>query len=89
MAPTGDMILGRRVIRRSSMRRARGLLLFAILWVMFWKTDARYQPERWSARSSFLRLFRFAVEFVREPDAQLAGLPRRADCTWGNGSRCR
>ena len=49
-----------------------GLLLFAILWVMFWKSDARYQPGKLvGAFIFFYGIFRFAVEFVREPDAQL------------------
>lgn len=49
-----------------------GVLLFAILWYMFWKTDARYQPGK--LVGTFLLgygSFRFLVEFVREPDAQL------------------
>ena len=51
-----------------------GLLLFAILWLMFWKTDARYQPGRLvGAFLFFYGIFRFAIEFVREPDAQLVG----------------
>jgi phosphatidylglycerol:prolipoprotein diacylglycerol transferase len=49
-------------------------VLFAILWLMFWKTDARYQPGKLvGAFIFFYGCFRFAVEFVREPDAQLAG----------------
>jgi phosphatidylglycerol:prolipoprotein diacylglycerol transferase len=51
-----------------------GLVLFAILWWMFWKTDARYQPGKLvGAFIFFYGIFRFAVEFVREPDAQLTG----------------
>ena len=51
-----------------------GLVLFAILWLMFWKTDSRYQPGRLvGVFLFFYGLFRFAIEFVREPDAQLAG----------------
>ncbi len=49
-----------------------GLALFALLWFMFWKTDARYQPGK--LVGTFLLgygLSRFLVEFVREPDAQL------------------
>ncbi|HVF36929.1 MAG TPA: prolipoprotein diacylglyceryl transferase [Sphingomicrobium sp.] len=50
-----------------------GLLLFAILWFMFWRTDARYQPGKLvGAFIFFYGIFRFAVEFVREPDAHLA-----------------
>ena len=49
-----------------------GLLLFAILWIMFWKSDARYQPGKLvGAFIFFYGIFRFAVEYVREPDAQL------------------
>ena len=49
-----------------------GLVLFLILWWMFWKTDARYQPGKLvGAFILFYGLFRFLVEFVREPDSQL------------------
>jgi phosphatidylglycerol---prolipoprotein diacylglyceryl transferase len=49
-----------------------GVVLFAILWWMFWKTDARYQPGKLvGAFILFYGLFRFAIEFVREPDLQL------------------
>ena len=51
-----------------------GLVLFAILYWMFWKTEARYQPGKLvGAFGFFYGLFRFLVEFVREPDPQLAG----------------
>ncbi|HET9459834.1 MAG TPA: prolipoprotein diacylglyceryl transferase [Sphingomicrobium sp.] len=51
-----------------------GLVLFAILWWMFWRTEARYQPGKLvGAFGFFYGLFRFLVEFVREPDAQLVG----------------
>ncbi|KQS05078.1 prolipoprotein diacylglyceryl transferase [Sphingomonas sp. Leaf357] len=50
-----------------------GILLFALLWFAFWKTNARYAPGR------LVGLFvlgygvaRFIVEFFREPDAQFA-----------------
>ena len=50
-----------------------GLILFAILWIMFWKTQARYQPGKLvGAFIFFYGLFRFLVEFVREPDVQLS-----------------
>ncbi len=49
-----------------------GVVLFAILWWMFWRTEARYQPGKLvGAFIFFYGIFRFAVEFVREPDAQL------------------
>ena len=49
-----------------------GILLFAILWYMFWKTRARYQPGK--LVGAFILVYgisRFLVEFVREPDAHL------------------
>ena len=49
-----------------------GLLLFAILWVLFWRTKARYEPGKLvGAFIFFYGIFRFGVEFIREPDAQL------------------
>ena len=49
-----------------------GIVLFAILWWMFWKTKARYEPGKLvGAFILFYGLFRFAVEFIREPDSQL------------------
>ena len=51
-----------------------GLVLFVILWWMFWKTQARYEPGKLvGAFTFFYGLFRFLIEFVREPDAQLVG----------------
>ncbi len=50
-----------------------GLLLFAILWTMFWKTNARYEPGKLvGAFIFFYGIFRFGLEFIREPDAQLS-----------------
>ena len=49
-----------------------GIVLFAILWWCFWRTDARYQPGR--LVGVFLAGYgvaRFLVEFFREPDRQL------------------
>jgi phosphatidylglycerol:prolipoprotein diacylglycerol transferase len=49
-----------------------GAVLFAILWWMFWKTQARYDPGKLvGAFLFFYGCFRFLVEFVREPDRQL------------------
>jgi phosphatidylglycerol:prolipoprotein diacylglycerol transferase len=51
-----------------------GILLFAILWLLFWRTQARYQPGKLvGAFILFYGLFRFGIEYVREPDAQFAG----------------
>ena len=49
-----------------------GLVLFLVLWFMFWKTRARYQPGR--LVGAFLLVYglsRFVVEFFREADAHL------------------
>jgi phosphatidylglycerol:prolipoprotein diacylglycerol transferase len=49
-----------------------GIVLFAILAWMFWKTQARYEPGKLvGAFIFFYGAFRFGIEFVREPDAQL------------------
>jgi phosphatidylglycerol:prolipoprotein diacylglycerol transferase len=75
IAATGDMVLGPpRHPTQLYEAGLEGIVLFAILWLMFWKTDARYQPGKLvGAFIFFYGCFRFAVEFVREPDAQLAG----------------
>jgi phosphatidylglycerol:prolipoprotein diacylglycerol transferase len=49
-----------------------GLLLFAILWLMFWRTKSRYEPGKLvGAFIFFYGIFRFGIEYIREPDAQL------------------
>ena len=49
-----------------------GIVLFLILWGMFWKTDARYQPGKLVGTFIFFYgCFRFGLEFIREPDNQL------------------
>ena len=49
-----------------------GIVLFAILAWMFWRTEARYQPGKLvGAFIFFYGIFRFGIEFIREPDAQL------------------
>ena len=73
LAITGDTVLGP-PRHPSQLYEAglEGIVLFAILWWMFWRTDARYQPGKLvGAFVLFYGLFRFAIEFVREPDAQL------------------
>jgi phosphatidylglycerol---prolipoprotein diacylglyceryl transferase len=55
-----------------------GILLFLVLWYLFWKTDARYQPGK--LVGAFLLgygLARFVVEFFRQPDPGLENL------SWG------
>ena len=53
-----------------------GIVLFTVLWLLFWKTQARYQPGK--LVGTFLigyGLSRFTVEFFREPDRQLGMMP--------------
>jgi len=55
-----------------------GIILFAVLAWMFWKTNARYEPGK--LVGTFLLgygLSRFFVEYFREPDVQLGTL------SWG------
>jgi phosphatidylglycerol---prolipoprotein diacylglyceryl transferase len=55
-----------------------GLILFLILWFMFWRTDARYQPGKLVGIFALgYGLVRFAVERLRNPDAGLENL------SWG------
>ena len=50
-----------------------GLALMAILGFLFWRTEARYQPGKLvGAFIFFYGIFRFGIEFVREPDAHLS-----------------
>lgn len=52
-----------------------GLLMMAILWFLFWRTDARYKPGLLFGASALIYGFsRFFVEFYREPDAHLGVL---------------
>jgi phosphatidylglycerol:prolipoprotein diacylglycerol transferase len=55
-----------------------GILLGIVLWYMFWRTDARYQPGR--LVGTFILVYglsRFLVEMVRQPDEGLENL------SWG------
>ena len=55
-----------------------GILLFLIMYVMFWKTDARYKPGLLFGTSALVYGFsRFFVEFFRQPDKGLENL------SWG------
>ncbi len=61
-----------------------GLVLFGILAFMFWRTQARYQPGKLvGAFIFFYGIFRFAIEFVREPDSQLAEFARASGLHMG------
>lgn len=51
-----------------------GALLAGILWWMFFKTQARYEPGRLvGAFTMLMGIFRFGLEFFREPDAGIHG----------------
>lgn len=55
-----------------------GIVLFLLLWFLFWKTDARYQPGK--LVGTFILgygISRFLVELVRQPDVGLEHL------SWG------
>ena len=53
-----------------------GVVLFAILWFAFWRTKARYDPGKLvGIFVLFYGLFRYFVEFFREPDSQYADSP--------------
>jgi phosphatidylglycerol---prolipoprotein diacylglyceryl transferase len=53
-----------------------GLLMAAILWPLFWKTEARYRPGFLFGIAALIYGFaRFSLEFVRQPDSQLEWLP--------------
>jgi phosphatidylglycerol:prolipoprotein diacylglycerol transferase len=61
-----------------------GIVLFAILSFMFWKTRARYEPGRLvGAFLLFYGLFRFGVEFIREPDQQLVEFAQKTGLHMG------
>ena len=49
-----------------------GIVLFSILAFMFWRTKARYEPGKLVGTFIFFYgVFRFGIEFIREPDSQL------------------
>jgi phosphatidylglycerol:prolipoprotein diacylglycerol transferase len=61
-----------------------GLLLFAILWFLFWKTEARYQPGK--LVGTFILgygISRFLVEYARSPDDHLLWLAEQSGLSMG------
>jgi phosphatidylglycerol:prolipoprotein diacylglycerol transferase len=61
-----------------------GLLLFAILWFLFWKTEARYHPGK--LVGTFLLgygLSRFLIEFFRQPDEHLTEFAAQTGLSMG------
>ncbi|MFC4291515.1 prolipoprotein diacylglyceryl transferase [Sphingorhabdus arenilitoris] len=52
-----------------------GLLMAAILWPLFWKTDARYKPGFLFGLAALIYgTARFTIEYFRQPDQQLQWL---------------
>ncbi|WP_417618304.1 prolipoprotein diacylglyceryl transferase [Parasphingorhabdus sp.] len=61
-----------------------GILYFIILSLLFWKTDARYQPGKLVGTGLLVYGFsRFTIEFFREPDAQLTWLVEQSGFSMG------
>ena len=61
-----------------------GLMMAAILWPLFWKTDARYKPGLlFGAAALIYGASRFVLEFVREPDVQLQWLAEQSGLSMG------
>jgi phosphatidylglycerol---prolipoprotein diacylglyceryl transferase len=63
---------------------AEGLLMAAIMWPLFWKTDARYKPGFLFGTAALIYgISRFLIEFVREPDAHLRGVVEQTGLSMG------
>ena len=61
-----------------------GLLMAAILWPLFWKTQARYKPGFLFGMAAVIYgVARFTVEFFREPDQQLQWLVEASGLSMG------
>jgi phosphatidylglycerol:prolipoprotein diacylglycerol transferase len=61
-----------------------GIVLFLILWFLFWKTEARYQPGK--LVGTFILgygIIRFALEYVRSPDRHLVWLAEQTGLSMG------
>ena len=61
-----------------------GILLGIVLWFLFWKTDARYQPGR--LVGTFILVYglsRFSVEFLRQPDEHLTEFAMQSGMSMG------
>lgn len=61
-----------------------GLFMAAILWPLFWKTDARYKPGFLFGMAAIIYgTARFTIEFFREPDQQLQWLVEASGLSMG------
>jgi phosphatidylglycerol---prolipoprotein diacylglyceryl transferase len=61
-----------------------GLLMAAILWPLFWKTDARYKPGfLFGCAALIYGTARFSIEFFRQPDSHLQWLADQTGFSMG------
>ena len=61
-----------------------GILMFAVLWFLFWKTDARYKPGLLVGVAALdYGIARFIIEFFRQPDQQLQWLVEQSGLSMG------
>jgi phosphatidylglycerol---prolipoprotein diacylglyceryl transferase len=61
-----------------------GVLLFVVLWWMFWRTRARYQPGKLVGAFLFVYgVSRFLIEFIREADSHLIEFAQRTGLHMG------
>ncbi len=61
-----------------------GLFMAAVLWPLFWKTDARYKPGLLVGIAAIIYgAARFLIEYVREPDTQMQWVPDITGLTTG------
>ena len=61
-----------------------GLLMAAILWPLFWKTDARYKPGFLFGMAALIYGgARFTIEYFRQPDSQLQWLADQTGFSMG------
>lgn len=63
---------------------AEGLLMAAILWLLFFRTEARYKPGfLFGIAALIYGAARFSIEFVREPDAHLQHVVEQTGLSMG------
>lgn len=61
-----------------------GLLMAAIMWPLFFKTEARYKPGFLFGMAALVYgISRFLIEFVREPDAHLTHIVEQTGLSMG------
>jgi phosphatidylglycerol---prolipoprotein diacylglyceryl transferase len=61
-----------------------GLLMAAIVWPLFWRSDARYKPGMLVGTAALIYgIARFSIEFFRQPDEQLQWLADRSGLSMG------